>query len=159
MKIIRSALCISRLHKQIFKISKTFAHAPGVTSLCPSSSSKNILRLLTIDILGVELKEKFCFSHHRHLTVKPKQSFYALRILRSHADCLFDVIRSTTVGWKLPAIAHWYGGASWMLRSGWHLRESSGSWYPWAIYLYLPTHYCELYTFLCIPTYLMPGNY
>jgi len=35
-------------------------------------------------------------------------------------------------------VAHMYGGASRMLRSKGLLRESSGSWYAWAFYLYLP---------------------
>jgi len=48
---------------------------------------KNIARVHTINILSVELTEKFGFSNHnfiKHLANKAKQSFYALQILRSH---------------------------------------------------------------------------
>ena len=56
----------------------------------------------TLNILGVELTAKFGFSSHiKRLTIKARQSFYALRILRSHGlsgDSLFDVVRATKVG-------------------------------------------------------------
>jgi|SRR6218665_2886624 len=61
-------------------------------------SLKNIARVHTINILGVEFTEKFAFSNHsKHLTIKARQSFYALRLLRSHgllSDCLFDIVYS-----------------------------------------------------------------
>ena len=57
----------------------------------------------TLNILGVELTAKFGFSSHiKRLTIKARQSFYALRILRSHGlsgDRLFDVVRATTVAY------------------------------------------------------------
>src|SRR5688572_2674955 len=63
---------------------------------------KGIARVQTLNILGVELTAKYGFSSHiKRLTIKARQSFYALRILRSHrlsGDSLFDVVRATTVG-------------------------------------------------------------
>ena len=69
----------------------------------------------TLNILGVELTAKFGFSSHiKRLTIKARQSFYALRILRSHGlsgDSLFDVLRATTVGMMLYCSPVWWGFA------------------------------------------------
>ena len=59
--------------------------------------------------------EKCGFSSHiKHLTIKARQSFYALRILRSHGlsgNSLFDVVRATTVGMMLYCSPVWWGFA------------------------------------------------
>jgi len=69
----------------------------------------------TLNILDVELTEKFGFSSHiKHLTIKARQSFYALRILRSHrlwGDSLHVVVRATTVGMMLYCSPVWWGFA------------------------------------------------
>jgi len=76
---------------------------------------KGIARVQTLNILGVELTAKFGFSSHiKRLTIKARQSFYALRILRSHGlsgDSLFDVVRATTVGMMLYCSPVWWGFA------------------------------------------------
>ena len=69
----------------------------------------------TLNILGVELTQKFGFSSHiKQLIIKARQSFYALRILRAHGlsgDCLFDVVRATTIGRMLYCSPVWWGFA------------------------------------------------
>src|SRR6218665_1418857 len=79
-----------------------------------SSSFKMFTIHYTIQTSQLHTQQcQFGFSNHiKHLTIKAKQSFYALWILRSHGllgDCLFDVIRSTTVGkmqWHSWTILH-----------------------------------------------------
>src|SRR6218665_2484296 len=69
------------------------------------------------NILGIELTEKLGFSSHiKHLTIKARQSLYALRNLRSpglevNRDYFFDVICTTTVGqcfiiWRLAWLGY-----------------------------------------------------
>jgi hypothetical protein len=92
-----------------------FTRPRGYTGT-PPPTLKGITRVQTLNILGVELTGKFGFSNHiKHLTIKARQSFYALRILRSHGlsgNCLFDVVRATTVGRMLYCSPVWYGFAN-----------------------------------------------
>src|SRR6218665_1020622 len=77
----------------------------------PHPLLKSIARVHTINILGVELTEKVGSSNCiKHLTIKARQSYYALRILKSHGllgDCLFDGVRSTTYGRMLYCSPVW----------------------------------------------------
>ena|SRR6218665_1354742 len=93
---------------QELRITLALTKPNGIAYCTPKCcATTSIMEVDTINILSVVLTEKCGFSNHiKYLTIKARQSFYALRILRSHGllgDCLFDVvgyyyIRSSTVG-------------------------------------------------------------
>ena len=70
---------------------------------------KNIARAQTINILVIEFNEKFGLLR-KDITIKSRQSFYALRILRSYgllSDYLFGALCSTTVCRVLGCSSMW----------------------------------------------------
>jgi len=95
------------------KSSETLFTRPRCNNCLLPPPGKDIARVHTLNILGVELTEKFGFSSFiKHLIIKARQSFYALRILRSHGlsgDCLFDVVRATVVGRMMYCSPVWWG--------------------------------------------------
>jgi len=89
-----------------------FTRSRGIINVPPPLNG--IVRVQTLNIFGVELTQKFGFSSHiKQLIIKARQS-YALWILRAHGlsgDCLFDVVRSTTIGRMLYCSPVWWGFA------------------------------------------------
>jgi hypothetical protein len=75
-----------------------------------------IKRVVSLNILGIEITEKFGFSPYvQRLCIRAKQSLYAHRILISHGLSgvrLHDVVRATTINRMLYCSQVWWGFAS-----------------------------------------------